>query len=113
MCLCALKRDPAWLRGVLCSVTPASHAVGFGLCQQRSGFRKGEREGGGDRRGREGGREGKGKREKGRKVQREDEPFLQRYVRSIACDPMGVDGFSFNTGVMQMCILRYIHLKSP
>lgn len=84
--------------------------MGFGLCQQRSGFRKKERERGGGRWRRQAREGGRGR---GRKVQREDEPFLQRYVRSIACDPMGVDGFSLNTGVMQMCILKCIHLKSP
>lgn len=30
---------------------------------------------------------------KGRKAQREEELFLKRYVRSMQCDGMGVDGF--------------------
>lgn len=78
--MCA-EREPGRVRGALCSVTPASHAMGFNLCQHCLDFREGGKEGGGER---------GGGWVKARKVQREGvECSYFRDVRIVECDVWG------------------------
>lgn len=54
---------------------------GFDLCQRRTDFRKGEKEGGD--------RQGRGRRGVKGKVKREKKLFLEKCVRSVGCDATG------------------------